>query len=97
MPIIHVHQAPKSVGVAYAFALLLGEFGAHRFYLGRPVSAIIVMVLWLTGIATAWIIIGFVLLVPAFIWWVIDLIMLPGMVREENARRPRQAAGGSVF
>lgn len=83
----HVLHTPKSVGVAYAFALLLGEFGAHRFYLGKPVSAIVVMLLWLTGIATAWIVIGFFLLAPAFIWWVIDLCILPGMVRAENARR----------
>lgn len=85
--VVHLHQASKSVGVAYAFALLLGEFGAHRFYLGRPVSAIIQMVLWLSGLATVWILIGFITLVPAVIWWIIDLCILPGMVRNENARR----------
>ncbi|UCC27193.1 MAG: NINE protein [Gemmatimonadales bacterium] len=32
---------PKSKAVAILFALTLGAFGAHRFYLGRPGSGIL--------------------------------------------------------
>lgn len=94
--IVLMQQPQKTVGVAYLFAILLGEFGAHRFYLGRPVSAIVMMLLWLTGIATTWLVVGFFLLLPAFIWWVVDLCILPGMVREAN-RRAGSQQGMSVL
>ena len=31
-------QAKKSIGAAYALLLTFGYLGAHRFYLGRPLS-----------------------------------------------------------
>lgn len=37
------NPAPYSLNTAYMFYLLLGFFSAHRFYLGRPVSAIFQM------------------------------------------------------
>lgn len=40
----------KSVAVAYVLFLSLGGFGAHRFYLGRPGSAIGFLVLYWLGI-----------------------------------------------
>lgn len=60
----------KNVVVAYLLWLFLGVFSAHRFYLGKPGTAILQML-------TYFILIGFV-------WWVIDLFLIPGMVREKN-------------
>ncbi|MDA3080293.1 MULTISPECIES: TM2 domain-containing protein [unclassified Campylobacter] len=37
------NPAPYSLNTAYMFYLLLGFFSAHRFYLGRPVSAVFQM------------------------------------------------------
>jgi TM2 domain-containing membrane protein YozV len=60
----------KNVVVAYLLWLFLGIFAAHRFYLGRPVSAIL-------QILSYFIIIG-------ALWWIVDLFLIPGMVRDKN-------------
>jgi TM2 domain-containing membrane protein YozV len=60
----------KNVVVAYLLWLFLGIFSAHRFYLGKPGTAIL-------QILTYFIVIGFV-------WWAIDLFLIPGMVRDKN-------------
>ena len=38
-----IQNPPYSLNTAYIFYLLLGFFSAHRFYLGRPVSAVFQM------------------------------------------------------
>ena len=58
----------KSVGVAYLLLIFLAFVGAHRFYVGKPLSAIL-FILTLGGF-------GF--------WWFIDIFLIPGMVRESN-------------
>ena len=60
----------KSTLVAYLLLLFLGGLGIHRFYLGRPVSGI------------------FYLLTLGFLGFgcFIDLFLIPGMVRQENAK-----------
>lgn len=50
----------KSRTVALALALLLGVFGAHRFYAGRTASAILMLVT-LGGLG---------------IWWMFDVIVV---------------------
>jgi TM2 domain-containing membrane protein YozV len=61
----------KSRGVATALATLLGPFGAHRFYLGKPESGA-VMLLTLGGLG---------------IWWLYDLILIAsGSFRDGEGR-----------
>ena len=60
----------KSTVVAYLLWFFLGGLGIHRFYLGRPISGIF----YLLTVG------GFV------IGWIIDLFLVPGMVRQENAK-----------
>jgi len=60
----------KNVVVAYLLWLFLGVFSAHRFYLGRPGTAIL-------QILSYFIVIGVV-------WWAVDLFLIPGMVRDKN-------------
>ena len=60
----------KNVVVAYLLWFFLGVFSAHRFYLGRPVSAILQFLSY-------FILIGFV-------WWLIDFFLVPGMIRQSN-------------
>ncbi len=50
----------KLILPAAMLCLVLGVFGAHRFYAGRPLSAVL-QLLTLGGFG---------------IWWVVDLIML---------------------
>lgn len=69
----------KSVGVSYAFWFFLGAFGAHRFYNGRVG----------TGIAQLLCLLFCWLIVPAIvlgIWWIVDAFLIPGWVRDHNAR-----------
>ena len=60
----------KSTLVAYLLLLFLGGLGIHRFYLGRPISGIFYL-LTLGGFG---------------IGCLIDLFLVPGMVRQENAK-----------
>lgn len=67
-----------STTVAYLLWIFLGIVSAHRFYLGRPVSA-------LFQIMTYFILIG-------FLWLLIDAVLIPGMVRaRQDALRERLA------
>lgn len=78
----------KDVGVAYLFFLFLGGFGAHRFYLGRAGSAVVLLLLWLIGWMLSFFLIGVPLVIAAGIWLLVDLFLIPSMVREENSRIP---------
>ena len=79
------NEGPSLV-VAYLLWLFLFFLSGHRFYLGRPRSAIL-QVLSL-------------LLVFGFVWWFMDLFAIPGMVAERRqalrarllASRPRVVA-----
>ncbi len=59
-----------STGVAYLFWLFLWCVSAHRFYLGRPATAIL-------QILSYFILIGFV-------WLLIDAFLIPSMIREKR-------------
>lgn len=63
----------KSTAVAYLLWILggFGVLGLHRFYLGR----------WVTGLI--WLFTGGLFFVGA----VVDLFLIPGMVRLENLAR----------
>ena len=57
--------------VAFVFWLFLGLVGGHRYYLGRVPTAIL-QTLTLGGLG---------------VWWLLDLLLLPGMVRSANGER----------
>lgn len=57
-----------SAGVAWLLLLFLGLVGAHRFYLGRATSGLLLILSNLT-------------IVGGFIWVFIDLFLLSGMIR----------------
>lgn len=69
----------KSQGAAYLLWFFLGGFGAHRFYLGRTGSAVAQLMLGLLGwipLFLGWMALG--------IWWIIDAILIPDMIRQDN-------------
>ncbi|HZH11145.1 MAG TPA: TM2 domain-containing protein [Microvirga sp.] len=67
-----------SVVVAYLFWFFLGLFSAHRFYLGRPGTAIL-------QILSYFILVG-------FIWILVDAFLIPSMVRgKQQSIRERLA------
>lgn len=66
----------------------LGNFGAHRFYLGHINTAATMLVLELIGFATACILIGYIPLLIVGIWWIIDLVlMLTGQLTPTDGSR----------
>lgn len=89
-------RATKRTTVAYALLVLLGAFGAHRFYLGRTATAIAMLTLTVFGAITAVVGVGLVLLGAMAIWWVVDLFLTRGMVRE-HARTIDAAAQRGVY
>lgn len=68
-----------STAVAYLLWFFLGWVSGHRFYLGRPGTAIL-------QILSYFIVIG-------VIWWVIDAFLIPDMIRaKDDAIRNDMAA-----
>ena len=79
---------PKSIGTAYLLWFLLGQFAAHRFYVGSSSMAFAQISLRLVGVllvlsANFY---GFYLLGAALVWWAVDGIMLPDLIRQANSR-----------
>lgn len=76
----------KSPLVAYLLAILLWGFGAHRMYLGHWVSGIVMLLLWGLGWVTSPILIGWPVLGLVCLWMVLDLFLIPGMIRDDKDR-----------
>ncbi len=74
----------KSLLLSYLFWFFLGGFGAHRFYLGRTKSAVIMLVIGLISGVTLFIGIGVIGFSVIGIWALIDAFLMPGMVRSYN-------------
>jgi TM2 domain-containing membrane protein YozV len=74
----------KSVIVAYLLWFFLGMFGIHRLYLGRIASGLVLLLLTLVAGALYWIFIGMILMAVPGLWWLIDALLIPGIVRDYN-------------
>jgi TM2 domain-containing membrane protein YozV len=83
----------KETGVAYLLWFFLGEFGAHRFYLGKTGSAIAMLLIFLISIPLAFVFVGYFGLFAIFIWWIVDAFLIPGWVRTHNDLARRRAYG----
>ena len=74
----------KSIRVAYLLWTLLGSFGAHRLYLGRPASGAAMLALTLLGsVATTQAeiaILAWPIGIAVFIWWLWDAFQIPKML-----------------
>lgn len=73
----------KNTTVAYVLLFFLGSIGAHRFYLGKTGSAIGLIVL---SLLTFW-----MFMIPTIIWLIVDACLIPGYIREDQARVRYQA------
>ncbi|ALF88426.1 MULTISPECIES: TM2 domain-containing protein [Ralstonia solanacearum species complex] len=78
----------KSAGVAYLWWFLLGFLGVHRFYVGRVGSAVAQAI---ANVGGTWLVVrdtgntaGWVLGVLGGLWVLVDLFLVPGMVRAYN-------------
>jgi TM2 domain-containing membrane protein YozV len=79
--------SPKSRRTTTLLALFLGVFGAHRFYIGKPKTAILMLSLSILGAATAWIVVGILLILVVLAWTLVDLIYAAaGIARDGQGR-----------
>lgn len=76
----------KSLPVSYILWWFLGTFGAHRFYMGRTSSAIVMLVITLVSIPLTLVFIGVLGFMAIGVWWIVDAFLIPGIVREHNMR-----------
>jgi TM2 domain-containing membrane protein YozV len=74
----------KSVLVAYLLWFFLWFLAGHRFYAGKPLSAVIQLLLHAIGWATTAILIGWIPLALWAVWWVVDALLIPGWIRDRN-------------
>lgn len=83
------NEKPSAL-VAYLLWFFLGYFGVHRFYLGRWFSGLFMLSMLGIGTLTAPIFIGFVPLLILGIMWVVDLLLIPGMISNDIDRLRRK-------
>lgn len=76
----------KSTLVAYILWWFLGLFGGHRFYLGRTGSAVAMLILSIVSIMLMLVLIGYLTIWVTVVWWLIDALLIPGMIRQDNLR-----------
>ena len=74
----------KSVGVAYFLWFFLGYFGAHRFYLERTDTAIVLLLITIASFLLILTGIGLIGLGIVGIWVLVDIFLIPGIVKEAN-------------
>jgi TM2 domain-containing membrane protein YozV len=69
-------------------AWFLGTVGAHRFYIGKIGTAVVMLLLGIVGWATIWIFgFGLVLLVAVGIWALVDFIFaVTGRMRDSEGK-----------
>jgi TM2 domain-containing membrane protein YozV len=84
-----VANEAKSPLIAYLLLIFLWGFGVHRMYLGRWISGFIMLAIWGVGWLTVPILIGWPAVGFVVLWCIIDLFLIPGMVRadREDIRR----------
>jgi TM2 domain-containing membrane protein YozV len=68
---LRIRNDAPSVVVAYVLWGFLGLLSAHRFYLGRPRSAVLQILSWLT-------------VVGGLVWWLFDAVMISAYIRDEK-------------
>jgi TM2 domain-containing membrane protein YozV len=106
----HDRHSQKRLWLAYLLAIPFGCLGAHRFYLGRLRTATLMLCLWMAGFFIAWGVAiampapsmaaaldtaGGLLMLSAWTWELIDLALLPGMVRQSNQNMLPRATGSA--
>ena len=74
----------KSDVVAYLLWFSLGYFGAHRFYLNLYVSGAVLLIITLTSIVLMLVLVGFIIMLIPFFWWIVDLFLISRNIRKYN-------------
>ena len=87
-----VANSAKSAFVSYVLWFIGGVIGAHRFYLGRPFTAICMIILLVSGVITVSAGTGVILLGLEGLILIADLFLIPIMIAEHKAKLRLQYA-----
>jgi len=86
-PVAGAGISPKSRLATSLFAWFLGCFGAHRFYIGKTGTAIVMLVLTIIAIPLCLVVVGFFILGAVEIWALIDFIFaVAGKMNDSQGR-----------
>ncbi|OOY22359.1 hypothetical protein BMI86_01740 [Thioclava sp. DLFJ5-1] len=80
-----VANEKKSALLGYVLWFMLPMLGVHRMYMGRVFSGVVMLALTGIGTLLSPILIGFIPLGLAGLWWLIDALLMPGMVSQDMA------------
>jgi TM2 domain-containing membrane protein YozV len=83
----------KNMIIAYLLWWFLGWLGVHRFYLGKPITALMQIFLFFLGVATVIILIGYLFLFIGFVWWIFDAYFTYAAVMSYNRAHGCSASG----
>lgn len=81
---IRFEAEKKSAGLAFVLCWILGNFGAHRFYMNKP-HAVTKLIIMLISIPLIFLFcIGYIGILAMSIWSLVDLFYISGWVKEYN-------------
>jgi TM2 domain-containing membrane protein YozV len=81
---IRFEAEKKSAGLAFVLCWILGNFGAHRFYMKKP-HAVTKLVIMLISIPLIFLFcFGYIGILAMTIWSIVDLFYISGWVKEYN-------------
>ncbi|HEV7458192.1 MAG TPA: TM2 domain-containing protein [Roseococcus sp.] len=81
---MHYHANAKSLVVAYLIWFFLGYGGVHRMYLGRWLSGLFMLGVFVMSWVLSLVFIGYIGLGFILVWWVLDALLMPMLVRRSN-------------
>ncbi|MBB3900420.1 TM2 domain-containing protein [Roseococcus suduntuyensis] len=78
------HANAKSLVAAYLIWFFLGYGGIHRMYLGRWVSGLVMLGVFVMSWVLSLVFIGYIGLGFILVWWALDALLMPGLVSRSN-------------
>jgi TM2 domain-containing membrane protein YozV len=77
--------SPKSRLATSLLAFFLGYFGAHRFYIGKNGTAVLMLVLGIVGIPLCFVLVGIPIVIGVSVWRLVDFIIaVTGNMRDKD-------------
>ena len=78
--------------IAYLLLFFGGAFGLHRFYIEKGMSGIGLtqLILTILGYLTLVIFIGFIFFFIVGIWVIVDMFLVPGLIKSKQAHTREQ-------
>ena len=84
----------KSIIVAYILWFFVGSLGGHRFYMSKVGGAVAQLLMTIFGVLLLFAFgLGVVLLIPVWIWVLVDAFLIPGWIRVQNTMLAAQLSG----